>query len=164
MSLQQITKILVALIQVHKQFNELAIEKTTIIQKSDMPALDQILKKETALITQLTKLEQNRILAVNNYLKDQGIMQKQATIEQLIEVVPENERVVLSKLQKALFAEIDQLKKQNELNQQLLEDSLHFVNLSLDLIAPDPDEVNYKRPNAKSYNEGMNRSIFDSKA
>lgn len=164
MSIQQVATILAEIIQVHKQFNELASEKTDIIQKSDMPALNDLLKKETVLIKRLKKLEQDRILAVNEYLNKKEMPLDGATIEQLIEVAQEEEKDVLNKLQKALLAEIDQLKKQNELNQQLLEDSLHFVNLTLDLIAPDPDEVNYRRPNEKGYNEGVNRSIFDSKA
>ena len=37
------------------------------------------------------------------------------------------------------------LKKQNEFNQQLLKQSLSFVQLSLDLLSPEIDTYNYER-------------------
>lgn len=164
MSIQAIASVLADLIKLHKQFNEMAKEKTEIIRKNDMPALDQLLKKETALIKQLKKLEQDRLFVVNEYLRKKGIAREGVTMAGLIEMASGSEQVVLNKLQKGLLSEIEQLKEQNALNQQLLEDSLRFVNLSLDLIAPDPEDVNYRRPNSRGYEDGMNRSIFDSKA
>lgn len=164
MSIQTIINLLGNLIKLHKQFNQFAIEKTEILKKNDMPALNELLKKETALIKQLKKLEQERRVALTNYLKEKGMAIENVTMDQLIEISSEEEQSILKKLQKGLLAEIDQLKKQNELNQQLLEDSLRFVNFSLDLIAPDFSDVNYTHPNQKAFEEGASRSLFDSKA
>lgn len=164
MSAQAIAAVLADMIKLHKIFNELAIEKTGIIKKGDMPALDQLLKKETLLIKQLKKLEQDRLFVVNEYLSNKGMAKEDVTMDELIESATLEEQDVLQRLQKGLLSEIKMLQEHNELNQQLIQDSLRFVNLSLDLIAPDPEEVNYQRPTQKGYSEGSGRSIFDSKA
>lgn len=165
MSAQAIAAVLADMIKLHKIFNELATEKTEIIKKGDMPALDQLLKKETLLLKKLKKLEQDRLFVVNEYLTFKGMAKEDVTMDELIQSATRDEQDVLQRLQKGLLSEIQLLQQHNELNQQLIADSLRFVNLSLDLIAPDPEEMTYQRPTKKkAYDEGQGRSIFDSKA
>lgn len=164
MSFERVVNILAHFIKIHKQMNELAIEKTEIIKKNDMPALDELIKKEASLIKQLKKLEQDRKKTVSEYARKYGLTSENVTISELVESVPEKERAILKKLQKGLLSEIGQLKKQNELNGQLLEDSLRYINFTLDLIVPDPEEYMYRRPSGKQSDEGTHRSIFDSRA
>ncbi|OLO38089.1 hypothetical protein BTR23_11880 [Alkalihalophilus pseudofirmus] len=164
MSAKAVIAVLADLIKLHKTFNEIAIEKTEVVKKSDIPALDMLIKKEGALIHQLNQLEQKRILVVEAFLNRKGLVTEGVTMEQVIEMAPKEEQPILTKLQRALMSEIDRLKKNNELNQQLIEDSLRFVNLSLDLMAPEPEEINYQRPAQKNYDSDTKRSIFDSKA
>ncbi|WP_096202424.1 flagellar protein FlgN [Bacillus sp. FJAT-45350] len=164
MSTKAIMDVMADLIKLHQTFNQLAVEKTEAIKNSDMPSLDKLLKQETAYVKKLRKLEEDRLFVVNQYLANEGLVTEGVTMGNLVELVPSTEQVLLGKLQKALLSEIDRLRKRNELNQQLIEDSLRFVNLSLDLIAPEPEEVNYKRPTKTSYEENTGRSLFDSKA
>ncbi|MDE5414041.1 flagellar protein FlgN [Alkalihalobacterium chitinilyticum] len=164
MSAKAVIAVLADLTKLHKTFNEIAREKTDVIQKNDMPALDVLIKKEGALIHQLRKLEQDRMIVVEEYLKSKGLVTEGVTMDQLLELAPKEEQPILTKIHRALMSEIDKLKQNNELNQQLIEDSLRFVNLSLDLMAPEPDDVTYQRPMQKNYEAGSSRSIFDSKA
>ncbi len=164
MSAKEIIAVIAEMIKLHKTFNELAIEKTDIIKKSDIKALDMLIKKEGALIHQLNQLEQKRMSVVEAFLNRKGLVTEGVTMEQVIEMAPKEEQPILTKLQRALMSEIDRLKKNNEQNQQLIEDSLRFVNLSLDLLAPEPEEINYQRPAQKNYDSDTKRSIFDSKA
>ncbi|MEB1806673.1 MAG: flagellar protein FlgN [Bacillaceae bacterium] len=164
MSAKAVIAVLADLIKLHKTFNEIAQEKTEVVRKSDIPALDVLIKKEGALIHQLRKLEQDRLFVVEEFLKGKGLVTEGVTMDQLIELVPKEEHPILTKLHRALMSEIDTLKKSNELNQQLIEDSLRFVNLSLDLMAPEPDEITYQRPSQKNYDSEKKRSMFDSKA
>ncbi|WP_209121474.1 flagellar protein FlgN [Alkalihalobacillus sp. BA299] len=164
MSAKAVIKVLADLIKLHQVLNEIAVEKTEIVKKGEMPALDLLIKKEVALIQQLRKLEENRMLVVEQFFTDKGLVTEDVTMDQLIEHAPKDEQSLLLKLYRALLSEIDTLKKNNELNQQLIEDSLRFVNLSLDLLTPEPDDVNYQRPTKSNNDTVASRSIFDSKA
>lgn len=166
MSTKAIIAVLADLIKLHKTFNELAEKKAEVVKKGDMPALDDLIKQETTLIKKLKNLEEDRLFVVKEYLQSKGWMLEGVTMEQLIESAPKEEQLILSRLQKGLLSEMKKLQEQNQLNQQLIEESLRFVNLSLDLVAPQPDDdVNYQRPtNApKGYDLNGNRSMFDSK-
>ncbi|MBU8905986.1 flagellar protein FlgN [Desertibacillus haloalkaliphilus] len=159
-----IIDVIAKLVKAHQSLNELAKQKTEVLKKGDMPALDKISQQEMAHVQQLQKLEQDRLDFVDRYVKQKGLMTEGVTMDILLEHVPVNERVILKKLQDVLVAEVDTLKQQNELNQQLIEDSLRFVNLSLDLVMPEPDEVNYQRPTTSEPEPQYGRSLFDSKA
>ncbi|WP_078555830.1 flagellar protein FlgN [Bacillus alkalicellulosilyticus] len=165
MSVKNITEVLVDLITVHKTFRELGENKTDIIKKGDMSALDLLMKTELVHVHKLKKLEEDRLFVVGQFLQRKGLATEGVTMEQLLQHVSPEEKNVLEKLQRALLAEIKGLKEVNEMNQQLLQDSLRFVNLSLDLLAPQQDEeVNYKKPTRSGYAEEHGRSMFDSKA
>jgi hypothetical protein len=57
---------------------------------------------------------------------------------------------------------ITELKERNQLNQQLIHQSLQFVHLTLDMLAPQPASINYGPP---QQNAAPKRpSMFDSKA
>lgn len=159
-----IIQVLADLIKLHQRLNEFALEKTEIIKKNDMPSLDALLKKESAFIQQLRKLEEDRLYVTSDYMRSKGIETEGVTMAKLIELMPKEEQPLLKKLQQALLSEIERLRTNNELNQQLLLDSLRFVNFSLDLIAPEPEEVNYQRPTKTETGPSHGRSLFDSKA
>ncbi|TXK84036.1 flagellar protein FlgN, partial [Parageobacillus sp. SY1] len=54
------------------------------------------------------------------------------------------------------------LKQANQLNKQLLEQSLQFVSAMLDVAMPSAQPITYNETN--QYEESLNRSIFESKA
>ncbi|WP_026672376.1 flagellar protein FlgN [Alkalihalobacterium bogoriense] len=165
MSTKNIAEVLQELLSVHQAFRKLAKEKAEVLKKGDMPALDQLIKKEAVVIQQLKKLEQDRLFVVEQYLHSKGLVTEGVTMAQLIQMTSPEEQEVLEKLQQELLEEIEGLKAENELNQQLIQDSLRFVNLSLDMLSPQQDEdVNYKRPKSNQYEGGASRSIFDSRA
>ncbi|WP_216830369.1 flagellar protein FlgN [Alkalihalobacterium elongatum] len=164
MSAKAVIAVLADLIKVHKELNQIAVEKTEVVKKGEMAALDMLIKKESPFIHHLGKLEEKRVLAVEQFINEKGLVTEDVTMKQLIERAPQEEQTLLLKLYRALLSEIDILKKNNQLNQQLIEDSLRFVNLSLDLLTPEPEEVTYQRPTKNQYETGSSRSIFDSKA
>lgn len=164
MSAKAIITVLAELIKVHKELNKIAADKTDIVKKGEISALDMLIQKEVPFIHQLKKLEENRQFEVEQFLKHKGMVTEGVTFNDLVECAPKEEQALLLKLYQALLAEIDTLKNHNDLNQQLIVDSLRFVNLSLDLITPEPDDVTYQRPTQKNYEASSSRSIFDSKA
>uniref|UniRef100_A0A1S2L917 Flagellar protein FlgN n=2 Tax=Anaerobacillus isosaccharinicus TaxID=1532552 RepID=A0A1S2L917_9BACI len=163
MSAQLIIVCMKKLVQVHRTFNDLAEEKTVSLTKGDISHLRSLLQKESAILKQLQQLEQERARLVRFFINGKGLVTEGGTLNELIPHVTNEEKEELVSLQKDLIEQIEILKKKNELNQQLIQDSLRFVNLSLDVLQPELDTGNYGRPNTDD-DEPMGRSLFDSKA
>ena len=78
-----------------------------------------------------------------------GISIETPTLSDCLQKANDQERQVLKTLQNQIVNKAQQVKKQNELNQQLLKQSLAFVQMSLDLLTPDMDSYNYERTGQK---------------
>ncbi|MFJ8266887.1 flagellar protein FlgN [Peribacillus asahii] len=156
MSAQPIIEALEQLIKLHQGFNKLASKKKNIIIEGDTDALTALLIDEQKYVKAISQTEIKRQEAVQTFLKHQ----KNATLNQVIEVAQLEEAEILQRLQIELLEEVTQLKEQNEFNQQLLVQSLQFVNLSLDVLRPQDRSYNYGNEQAPK----PSISMFDSKA
>lgn len=165
---QKLIQIFQAMTVVHERFNEQAVRKEEAIKTGDMEGLDQVMKEESPLIQQLGKLENTRQHLVQQWMKDKGLVKENVTMDHLTPLFPEKEREDLQYWQQRLMTEIHRLKEQNSLNQQLLEDSLRFVNLSLDAMSPQDQNqfISYSGDGEKDDDDDFKpggRSLFDSK-
>jgi flagellar biosynthesis/type III secretory pathway chaperone len=165
---QKLIQIFQAMTVLHERFNEQAVRKEEAIKTGDMEGLDQIMKDESPLIQQLRKLENTRQHLVQQWMKDKGLVKENVTMDQLMPLFPEKEREDMLYWQQRLMTEIHKLKQQNNLNQQLLEDSLRFVNLSLDAMQPQDQNqfTSYSGDGEKDDDDDFKpggRSLFDSK-
>lgn len=161
---QTLTEILAELLHLHERLNQLAMEKAEAVKKNEIAVLNNIIRQETSLIKKLAKAEQSRIYAVQDFVQAKGVAIENATMEWVIEHSPEAEQPRLKEQLQLLLQEVTRLKQLNELNKMLIEDSLRFVELSLDLLSPDIADMNYERPTTKEANPVEQRSIFDSRA
>ncbi|WP_183163858.1 flagellar protein FlgN [Alteribacter keqinensis] len=158
-----LTAVLKELTQLHQLFNELAKEKTEAVRKGQIEDLEKIMKQETACIHQLKKLEEKRQRATSVWLETQGLVKENVTVEEIIPYLDDEEQKELTLWQTRLLEQITMWKEQNDLNEQLIEESLRFVNMSLDVFQPNRSE-NYSRPDTGHSHTEERRSIFDSKA
>jgi flagellar biosynthesis/type III secretory pathway chaperone len=160
LSAKKLIKLLEKHVKLHKGLLELAKKKTEALKKGDMEALSEMMKEEQTYIAAINQVERERIRVVEAMVGKED----ERTLTACMERVDEPERSALERLRDNLAAVVAELKNVNELNQQLLQQSLQFVNMTLDMIMPQPKEVNYRKPNmAPSSYEGS-RSLFDSKA
>ncbi|MCP1143734.1 flagellar protein FlgN [Lysinibacillus endophyticus] len=164
MSVQQIITTLENLEKMHKSLLELAYKKTEIVKKGDMEELDVMLKNEQSHVAAIGTLEQQRQVLVQDYLNAKGIATTGTpTVLDVIEVAEsEIERKQLEEVRKRLMLVIDDLRKQNDLNQKLIFQSLKFVNMTLDLLRPQPSQINYSGDQTR--NAVPKNSSFDSQA
>ncbi|BDH60789.1 hypothetical protein MTP04_09190 [Lysinibacillus sp. PLM2] len=166
MSVQSIITILERLEKLHKSLLELSYQKTEIVKKGDMAELDNMLKNEQSHVAAIETLEKQRQQVVSEYLNEKGIMQadKQTIVDVIEFVENEEERTQLQAVRNRLMLVVDDLRKQNELNQKLVFQSLQFVNMTLDLLRPKPDQINYSGKEARGDNAVQKKSYFDSQA
>ena len=161
MSVQLLIESMEKLLILHQQLYETAIEKTEVIKANDIKSLDKLLREEQKLATSIQITENKRLQATAILTK----ADKTATVSQIIQLLDGPDKDKLSELQENLSKIILELQEKNALNQQLLQYSLQFINLNLDLLAPEPELPNYtKTQNEVSDNANIGRSVFDSKA
>ncbi|WP_077214814.1 flagellar protein FlgN [Bacillus dakarensis] len=164
MSAQSIIQTLQKLTALYKSVNVLAKHKTEMIKTGNIQELNAVIADEKKHILALQKIEKDLLKKAKDYLIQLGVETNSITLSLCIEQSPKTDRISMEKIKVDLEKEIKTLKQKNELNQQLLEQSLQFVNLSLDLLSPNMDSFNYDRPNTVQEYSDDKRSIFDSKA
>lgn len=164
MSIDPLLIILDKLEKMHKSLLKLAYHKTELIKVGDMEGLDQMLKSEQSHVAAISQLEQQRQKVVTDYLGAKEIaLSGQATVADVMGAADTpQEKDKLDEVRKRLLLTIKTLKKQNDLNQKLIFQSLQFVNMTLDLLRPQPEQINYSKTEVRGSN--MAKVHFDSQA
>lgn len=104
------------MLTLHTRLLELAYEKERLLIANDMPAFSKLIKEESKLVRQIAQKEAERLKG--SYVLDDE--EKEA-------------------LRPVLF----ELKRQNESNASLLEQSLNYITWHLDLLVPEADDFTY---------------------
>ncbi|MEI4769590.1 flagellar protein FlgN [Psychrobacillus sp. FJAT-51614] len=164
MSIEKILHALKKLEMLHKSLLEIAYKKTEAIKTGDMDSLNQLLKDEQAHVAGISQLEQQRQLEVTDYLRAKGIAPiDNPTVAHVLENTNTNEeKEQLGAARNKLLLTLETLKHQNDLNQKLTLQSLQFVNLTLDMLRPKPDQINYSKSEVRS--PSKDKTYFDSQA
>ena len=123
-----------------------------------MDALKQILKDEQAHIAAIGKFESERQKFVEAILPEMD----KPSVTDCIEVVDSMKKDILSHLRAELLETISKIKDKNELNQQMIHQSLQFVQLTLNLVLPQPKVINYGPTPGKT--PDLSPGLFSSKA
>ncbi|MFZ4451065.1 flagellar protein FlgN [Salibacterium aidingense] len=165
MSVKAIFETMALLVQQHQELNKLSAQKTELIKANDTKELADLLKKESKQIRSIEQTEKKRQAATTVFLKEKGETDSEGTVSVLLKHLPEDHHDPLLRLQEALLAEMAGLREKEALNRALVEDSLQFVQMTLDMIQPDPEAVHYTHPEGRdSEDRPEGFSIFDSKA
>lgn len=167
MSIEPILTMLNNLEKMHMSLLRIANEKTELLKSGDMEGIDKLLKEEQSHLAAIMQIDQKRINAVKQYLTEQGsAVPAEPTMSQVIERTNEPDKQVLAEARDRLLHAIHELKRQNELNQQMTYQSLQFVNLSLDMVRTRPENVNYSKNEVQGQSAGEKAKLssFDSQA
>ena len=151
--------------ELYGQLLETANEKTPVLVHNEVDKLNGILQKERKLIAKAEQLEQQRILQTHRHFASLGYISRMNTLRELIQSVhqPEMKQRLLEQ-QQTLQGLLGELRRSNELNQQLIQQSLAFINYSIDLVVDDPaEDMVYQHPQ-KSNGSGGRNGIFDTRA
>lgn len=166
MGIHNIISILNNLTVAHETLLASGEQKRQAIIQDNVEEVTRIVQQESKLLKQIAELDKQRMLEVGSYLRTAGIRPTAAsTISDLIKSTTKiDEKQQLRESQERLLVIIDQVKKVNELNQQLIEHSLAFINYTLDVLTgPAEDSVIYQRPTSQGY-ALKRQGMFDTKA
>lgn len=163
MKFDSLIRILEKQLKLYTSLYEIAISKVDVIKGNDISTLNQMMNNEQKHITAITALENERIKELQQLFQTSS--GSQPTMSECIEKADIEQKLILEDLYKNLTDLLQKIKDQNELNQELIQQSLQFVNYSLDLFQPRTKSINYGPPsgNKKATPIGS-RSIFNSQA
>ena len=139
------------LLKLHKSLYELAQKKTDIVKNADMDALNQTLKDEQAHIAAINILENDRQKIARALVPGT----EKPTMDDCLNMVDDDSREALDHLRTELVDVISQIRQRNDLNQEMIYQSLQFVNLSLNLVAPQPEDFNYGPEKGQTKGPGL---------
>ncbi|MGN7175967.1 flagellar protein FlgN [Cytobacillus sp. SAFR-174] len=161
MSAEALTAAMEKLLKLHKSLYELAVKKTDMIKNGDMDALNQMLKDEQAHIAAIGKLEKDRV----TYAKNIVPYNDNPTITDCLGELKGESKERIARLSDELIKAVKDIQDKNQLNQQLLHQSMQFVHFSMSLLSPQPQNYNYGPPSNKKIKPGnTSTGIFNSKA
>ncbi|MDQ0244759.1 flagellar biosynthesis/type III secretory pathway chaperone [Bacillus fengqiuensis] len=163
MQTQKMLDLLTKQLKLNKSLLKMARQKTDILKEGDIGALNSMMKDEQAHIAAMNQLEEARKKEAAILLSGHPIHQNEPSLSALLDMIRGEEQEQLRSLQTELFNVIGELQERNSLNQELIMQSLQFVNLNLDMLSPSTgmDAYNYqKEETAPAYT----RSLFNSKA
>ncbi|QED49602.1 flagellar protein FlgN [Cytobacillus dafuensis] len=163
MAASAIIAVLEKLLTLHQDLYDIAKRKTIIIKYGELEALNQVMKDENKIIVAIQLAEKEREKAILLLSKGDPVRGTPSTILECLDWIDEkSDQEKIVELRSMLLDTIEVLKDINNLNQQLLEQSMQFVRLNLDLFSPESNLDNYSKT-ANEESETI-RSFFDSKA
>jgi len=163
MSVQNIIKVMEELVMEHRSLIEIVEKKTATIKLNDMDALSNLLMKERKLVQSITRIEAKRQKAVDNFFHSVGVSNVDQSVSELLEWIDDTAlKAQMEQHITALVEEIVKLKQVEQLNKELLEQSMAFVQVSLDMLNPTIHNMNYN--NKHTEKPLHHTSVFDSKA
>jgi flagellar biosynthesis/type III secretory pathway chaperone len=166
MAFQALIQTMTALNDIHDTLFELAEQKKQVLIRNDMEQLTLIVSKENKLIKKIGELDQQRLDAIGQFLIEKGYKPNpKVTLSDLSKIIFNvEEKKALIDLQRQLTTTVHKLRQINIVNQQLIEQSLAFIDYSLDLYVGAPeDEVVYHNPQ-QQMKAGKRPGLFDTKA
>lgn len=141
----------------------LSKEKTELIKSKNVDELPPLLMEEKKLLSLLEKVEQKRLQIVNPFFDRKNIIDDHRTVTTLLQLIEEeSEKGKLEEKIIGLTNTIINLRQQEQLNNQLIQQSLQLIQLSLGMLQPTMQNMNYSKENKAD--QVSSRSMFDSKA
>lgn len=147
-SITNLGEIMGDLIGQHHQLIELGKRKKSVLIAGDVNGLNQIVEEESKMIKRIMQLESERQKTISSILIQNGMQEKEISMSELFEIVGSTqEKEMLQSVQKELIDVLTELQEVNQLNQQLIKQSLDFVNYSIEsMVGSDENPFTYGKP------------------
>ncbi|WP_059103366.1 flagellar protein FlgN [Shouchella shacheensis] len=148
------------LTQIHEELLSSAYEKQNSLLQQDMAALDTTTRQETSLVAKVRFFEKQLKARLESIT-----MGANRTFSEWLATSDDPDNTELQEAHEKLRATIEKVKQVNGVNQQLIQDSLSYVQASLQVLRPSEEDTRYtKKASHLDKGTSQGRSIFDSKA
>lgn len=166
MAIQEIVEIMQDMTGLHQQLLELAAQKKDAIIHNQVDQLNGLVNKESRIGKRISELEEQRTFETDRYLVGKGYRPNPAiTVSDLTRIIVKaGEKQALIEAQAQLLEVLEDLKEANKLNQELVKQSLAYIDYSLNLLIGAEDEAVYHNPHQQPHGLSKRSGFFDSRA
>jgi flagellar biosynthesis/type III secretory pathway chaperone len=166
LSIQEVIRSLESLNDTHETLLELGEQKKQVLIRNQVNELTQITNQESKLMKQVTEQEQQWLGNTSKFLEEKGYKPNAAmTMSELVKLVfKAEEKQALLDVQHKLMQTIEKLKEMNALNQQMIEQSLSYIDYTLDLMTGAPDQDMFYQKPSQQTQKSKGKGFFDTKA
>ena len=148
--------------EIYQDILELSLNKKQAIIDGDVKNLEKIVTKEKALAMSLIKLDNIRVRIVNEILKENGVDSVE-NITELSEYIDPLAKEKILNLKTKLNHVIKKVRNENELNKDLVEQQLDYIQFNIDLMTNvDLGSNNYSKEANDNVKKGR-KNLFDAK-
>lgn len=166
-AIQGIISVLESLLDTHERMLSLEKKKQSILVEDRTTELLPLLQDQSKLVKQIASLEQGRQEYVRQFMVQKGLTQVELPLSDLIKLETNSKvKEKITQVSGLLHSRLEELKQLNLLNQQLIDQSLSYIDYTLRLITEEPASFT-------TYNRGegggpvpstQQRRFFDTKA
>ncbi len=121
--------------EVHVALLALSTKKKNAITTNDIPALDQIVKGEENLLSQLNSWERKRKECVAELAARVGRPAQELILQDFLSHADQPTKERLQTLHKELKALLEQQMDVNDINKKLIESRLEYINYTLETVS-----------------------------
>ncbi len=161
-SIQQLKDTLIRENEMYSNVLKLAEQKTEVIIKGDIRALEDITKKEQQFITSMNTFEKIRRSVLTN-IADELDIEKDFSISELLLFLEEDIGNDIDELRYELLETINALKEVNKRNEKLINQNLEYVNLNLEILKHLSEDGNKYDNKASESKKTRPMNFFDAK-
>lgn len=143
-------------------FLDLSRQKTEVIINGNVAELENITKNEQVLVNRIGKLEEIREQIVAEIASYIQVAPSALTITSIIEKLDTVQGEKLKKTKESIINTVEEIKKINQLNKTLINNSLEYIDFSINLMTSANSRGVKYRKDGKEGN-GERHSLFDIK-
>ena len=164
-SLTLLISVLKKIILTYRALFTIADQKKAAIIANAIDEVNKFSIQETKMLKPLPEMEKEVRQLLTAIQRDLGFRPKmKMSLDELITLLVDPEqKTLLKETSDELVSISNKLKVANELNYQLVQQSIEYVNFSLDvLVGPEEEEYTYKRP-MQQQEQSKRSGIYDKK-
>ncbi len=122
-------------IVLYKDIYAISSEKKNIIINNDLETLQKMNTVENSIVNQVSRLEKKRVGIVSDICMVLGIAESEFTLTKLSEkLTTEDNKADILKLRDEIRSIMDNIKQVNDLNNQLIKNSLEYIDFSINIM------------------------------
>lgn len=147
---------------IYEELREISAKKKDIIIKNKIQELDSLVKLEQSMILQIARLEDHREGITESLATQMGKSPEAVTVSELTAYLAGEQGEKLEACRRHILDVLEDLKSNNELNAKLINDSLEYIDFSINIFAG-AAEQNNNYSSSGQVNASKKRNLFDVK-
>ncbi len=159
--LASLVEILEAQSRLYQELLSLAKEKQPVLVKGDLAKLEELTKREREIVFQVGRLEEQRFKVQQALANHFGVPATELTISLILEKFEEPLKGRVSIIAQEFSVILDELKNHNELNTQLVEQSLSYIDFMVNILTAVDEPPTYQ--GQETGNTQQSARLFDKK-